>query len=442
MDVGKTLDSAEWREAHWRYFAIFSANFFLDGVLYSIAPLILYLIVPREYGLIVASISSLAFVAGTILFGKLADIYGRRFVFLLSLLIEMASAILLIFLYRDIIAVTLLVSLINFGIGGEFGASYASMAEITPPKHRGKVMMLTTNFWNIGAAVIASISLIAVQIATDIDSQIRIIIFSALAMILLVALTRIFLPESPRWLIVKGRVEDARRMIKMLTGREIDIDTATSPRSSNIYSSSQMGFASVVRRYRLRIFILATAQITQLLTYIMVAYYTPYAQGFIYGIESAPLIILAANVGASIGAFILAPLIDRTRILSLIKAFAGGFITSLIILMLHNAIAPPLTLFLLVVLINMVFSEWAWVSLVVLEGELFPTGVRASIVGFINMLSGISSFIVLYSAIYISAPMFLAIASILWGAGLLSSIMWRIYGVESANRSVEELASS
>ncbi len=442
MDIGKALDNARWGPTHWRYFTIFSANFFLDGVLYSIAPLILYLIVPREYGLLVASISSLAFVTGTLIFGKLADIYGRRFIFLLSLVIELFSAALLIMLYRDIVAVTILVSLINFGIGGEFGASYAAMAEITPSRHRGKVMMLTTNFWNIGAAVIAAISLAVVRISDDIDFQIRAILLSALAMIFLVALTRFFLPESPRWLIVRGRVGEARIMLKRLL---MDEPGSISESGSGIGDRglesrlASAGLIHTLRKYSFRVVVLAIAQITQLLTYIMIAYYTPYAQGFKYGIESAPLIILAANTGASIGAFILAPLIDKTRRLSLSAAFAGGLATSIVILLIHNTLSLSLSVFLAVVLVNMVFSEWAWGSLVVLEGELFPTSVRASVVGLINTLSGLSSFAILYIAIYISAPLFLAIATALWGLGFLAALAWRVRGIETASRSVDEV---
>jgi MFS family permease len=68
---------------------------------------------------------------GAIIFGRLADIYGRRPVFTLVLAIEVLALVLLYFTYENPLAFLILTSAMTFGIGGEFGAAYATLAELT-----------------------------------------------------------------------------------------------------------------------------------------------------------------------------------------------------------------------------------------------------------------------------------------------------------------------
>ncbi|MEM1685389.1 MAG: MFS transporter [Acidilobaceae archaeon] len=66
---------------------------------------------------------------GALLFGRLADFYGRRFMFTLALLLEALALIILYFTYENPLAFLVLTSLMTFGIGGEFGAAYSMIAE-------------------------------------------------------------------------------------------------------------------------------------------------------------------------------------------------------------------------------------------------------------------------------------------------------------------------
>jgi hypothetical protein len=177
--------------------------------------------------------------------------------------------------------------------------------------------------------------------------------------------------------------------------------------------------------------------VAQYVTYGMLAYYAPYASGFVFGINEAPKIIFVANLGASIGAFILLPIIDRARKLSLFLAFLGGFITAILILLSHNF--ENILMFYSLLFLNLVFSEWAWGSISVLQSELFPTGVRSSIVGLLVSLTGISGASIVYIEHMLTATQFLICAGIIWLFGLIAASYWYIKGIESARRSVEEL---
>jgi len=170
----------------------------------------------------------------------------------------------------------------------------------------------------------------------------------------------------------------------------------------------------------------------------MLAYYVPYSKGFAFGVEQAPKIVFIANLGASTGAFLLLPLIDRARRLSVLLAFLGGTLTAVVVLLSHNL--ELLLAFYTLLLINMVFSEWAWGSISVLQSELFPTGVRSSIVGFLVSLTGIAGALTVYSEGILTAQGFISWAIILWALDLIASIAWYVRGVESARRSIEELS--
>ncbi|MEM0365725.1 MAG: MFS transporter [Acidilobaceae archaeon] len=425
------LDNASWSIEHWKLFVIVSLNYLLDGVMFSIAPLIAFIIAP-DIAIYVLMANLLFETLGALLLGRLADFYGRRFMFTLALLLEALALIILYFTYENPLAFLVLTSLMTFGIGGEFGAAYSMIAELTPKIHRGKALMLSTNFWNIGAALIAGLALIFAVIYEDPVVQVRLLLLSALGTALIAGLARIAIPESIRWLVLRGRVREAELIVTRFAAR-----SQSSGIVFELPLEQAIGLSVAFLRYPFRLLVLAIVTVAQYVTYGMLAYYAPYAPGFAFGIEQAPLVIFVSNLGASIGAFLLIPLIDRARRLSVLLAFLGGFITVIFIFLVHEMIL--IIAFYTLLFLNLVFSEWAWGSISVLQSELFPTGVRASIVGFLVSLTGIAGALTVYSELYLTARGFIVWAIVLWLLGLIASIAWYTRGVESAKRSLEEL---
>ncbi len=425
----QVLDSTRWSRGHWKLFTVVSLNYLLDGVMFSIAPLVVFLISPEFYPIVFAA-NLIAETLGALTLGYLADRYGRRVMFTVSLTIEVLALAFLFPLHRNLPALALLTSLMTFGIGGEFGAAYAAIAELSPSKHRGKALMMATNFWNVGAAVIAGQALVFSALYADVAIQVEYLLASSLGTLIVVGFTRIAFPESPRWLFLRGREEEAINVVRRLTGYAGEVLAV-------VKEVKAVTLREALVKYRFRLVVLAVITVAQYVTYGMMAYYSPYAPGFAFGVEAAPLVIFTANLGASVGAFLLLPVIDKARRKTVFASFLGGFIGSLAVLASHELAAAAL--FYISLFAALVFSEWAWASLSVLQSELFPTGVRASLVGFLTSLTGISGAAVVMLETYMTALLFLALASVIWLAGLAAAAAWFVKGVESAGKSVEEL---
>jgi len=211
-DLSRRLDSAGWGARHWYLFGAVSLNYFLDGVVFAIAPLIAVIVAP-DLAVVIFATNLVAEAAGSIVLGYLGDRWGRKTALILINALQVASTVPLFFLYTNGLAVWVLTSVLSFSVGGDYGASYAALAELTPARHRGKAILLSTNFWNVGSAAIAGAALAYAAIYNDPLLQAQYVLLTALATLALVVVLRVSVPESPRWLIFKGREEEARRIV-------------------------------------------------------------------------------------------------------------------------------------------------------------------------------------------------------------------------------------
>lgn len=426
--VSSLLESAEWGRSHWYLFIAVSLNYLLDGVVFALAPLIAVVVAPEIAAPIFAS-NLLAETMGAVFFGYLADKRGRKFCLILINLIQALATSLLFFFYWSPMALWVLTSLLSFSVGGDFGASYAALAEVVPARLRGRAILLSTNFWNIGSAAISGAALFFKAIHSDPLVQTRYILLSAMSTLGLVAVIRLTMPESPRWLLHRGKSEEAVRLAAKIG--------AMASASDGALKRADKPLTVLRLSYPYRFAVLAVATVSQYVTYGMMAYYAPYAPGFAFGVDSAPTVIFVANLGASLGALFLCPIIDRNRRVSALLSFLFGTVLAAVIYAFHG-MGEPL-LFYVALFVCLIFSEWAWGSVSALQSELFPTGLRATSVGLLTGLTGVSGAVVVLTQSIFTADQFLAVSVILWAAGLSTMIAWIVRGIETAGKAVDEL---
>jgi MFS family permease len=103
------------------------------------------------------------------------------------------------------------------GIGGEYSAVNSTIQEMIPARYRGRTdLAINGSFW-IGAAIGAGSSVLLLDPAI-IDPEhgwrLAFLIGSILGLVIL--RFRTFIPESPRWLAIHGREQEAERIVAQI----------------------------------------------------------------------------------------------------------------------------------------------------------------------------------------------------------------------------------
>jgi len=151
-------------------------------------------------------------VLGALLFGWLTDRFGRKRLFFVTLgvyvLATAATA-----LSQDFATFALFRFLTGAGIGGEYSAINSAIQELIPARYRGRTDLgVNGSFW-VGAALGAIGSSLLLQpgrLPLDIGWRLAFGLGAALGLGIL--FLRRYLPESPRWLLLHGRTEEAERI--------------------------------------------------------------------------------------------------------------------------------------------------------------------------------------------------------------------------------------
>lgn len=159
-------------------------------------------------------------ILGTILIGKPGDTYGaKRLLQLLAILFFVSSAG--CGLATDIRAFILFRFIGGLAIGGASVICPVYISEISPPKHRG---ILTATF-QLAIVVGILMSLISNYLLLNIgENNWRWMLFSGAFPAVTFFVMLFFIRKSPRWLVKKRRIQEAKRNIEELSSHEIDTE--------------------------------------------------------------------------------------------------------------------------------------------------------------------------------------------------------------------------
>ncbi|KZT62655.1 general substrate transporter [Calocera cornea HHB12733] len=106
--------------------------------------------------------------------------------------------------------------IIGFGLGISSNSAPILVAELAHPSYRGKITGLYNTQWALGAIIAAGVTYGTFSIPSEAAWRIPSALQGLFSVILLIFLP--FMPESPRWLVDKGRVDDARKILGRLHG--------------------------------------------------------------------------------------------------------------------------------------------------------------------------------------------------------------------------------
>jgi MFS family permease len=152
-------------------------------------------------------------VSGALLFGWLTDRLGRKKLFMVTLALYLAATVATAFSFSAW-SFFLFRWLTGMGIGGEYSAINSAIDELIPARVRGWVDLAINGSWWLGTAAGAAASLLLLDpsfLSKDVGWRVAFGLGAILGLAIL--LTRRFLPESPRWLMTHGDVEDAEAIV-------------------------------------------------------------------------------------------------------------------------------------------------------------------------------------------------------------------------------------
>lgn len=158
-----------------------------------------------------ASITGTVFVGvilGSLFWGSFADRFGRRLTYFCSCTLILLGGLLSGAAPSYPWLLTFLV-IAGFGIGGA-NVPFDLLAEFLPSSHRGSFLVYIELFWTVGSMYVAGLAW-----GTLNTQGWRFLAYMAAAPIFLVMIVAaVYLPESPRWLLVKGRKTEAVEVIR------------------------------------------------------------------------------------------------------------------------------------------------------------------------------------------------------------------------------------
>ncbi|WP_054850106.1 MFS transporter [Vulcanisaeta sp. JCM 14467] len=229
----KALDTARMSRFQAIITLLSALGVFLDGYDISIISVALLYIKPEfhptsyELGLIGAA-TSIGMLIGALLFGYLADRFGRRLMFIWDLIFFVIFTALTA-MAQNTIQLIIFRALLGIGLGADYALSTTIVAEFSPKSWRGKLMAANVFGWWVGALAAYLIGLALLPLGPiSWRYMLAIGIIPAIAVII----SRNWLPESPRWLVVHGQAEKAAKILEKALGVPVkpsDVEAAYKP---------------------------------------------------------------------------------------------------------------------------------------------------------------------------------------------------------------------
>lgn len=212
--IAARLDALPFTRKHGRVLSGSGIGWALDAmdvglISFIIAALVEHWGISKGESALIASVGFAGMAIGASLGGLLADRLGRRQVFALTLLVygvaTGASA-----LVGGIGVLLVLRFFVGLGLGAELPVASTYVSEFAPARMRGRLIVILEAFWAVGWTAAALIGYFVVPLSAD-GWRWAFAIGAVPAIYALVV--RWGLPESPRWLAGRGRVDEAERVI-------------------------------------------------------------------------------------------------------------------------------------------------------------------------------------------------------------------------------------
>ena len=430
--LAATMDRIGWTRSHWLVAAMVLAGMFFDALEQDTTGAVSEGL-KASFGMNTADLAFLNTImilgglVGRLATGYLADIKGRRFALAFNLLLYTLGGLLSAVATSELI-LQLSRFIVGVGLGGEFTVGLTLVAEIVATKYRGTVAAsLNIGSGGVGNFVAFGLFFVVLgplnEVLGGTDTSWRwLYVMLALPAVLIVFIRR-YMPESPRYLLSRGRVEEANAALTVLASGKLSRKTRTflSPRTSPTPTSPRPRRTRPVRAFGHRAFAAPHRRDRAGVLDVLRRADHParpdaddlVSQG--YSISDSLLFTMVMNFGSLLGACAAAFLAGRVprKVVVITAAFLGCLAAIAFASFAHGVgliLVLGATFQFFALLLNTTLAAWS--------PEIYPTNVRALGTSIVNGIGNVSGAVMPLIAV----PVFLA-----WGVGgvfLMLAIMY------------------
>jgi MFS family permease len=443
--IGQRLDQLTWTPFHTRVTLVLGIGWLLDSFEVSVIGNVLG-VLKKLWNITDVQASALVTVwlagimIGALFFGYLADRFGRRKLFIATLLLYSTCTVIsavspgyyFFLIFRFLTAI---------GVGAEYSAINAAIGELIPARVRGRATALVMNFWPLGSILAALVTLFFLNLLpSSIGWRIA---FGLGAIVALFSVwARRILPESPRWLAARGRQAEADEILQQIEARSatFDLTSASAAPTQSIGFFRQM--LILMRDYPGRLALGTILDFTEAVGYYGIFAFLPLIVLPRIHISDAqvPWFFLIGNVGAFAGGLLIVAMLDKagrkltvtlSYVLAAVSMMAMGYAT------LSGSAMGVLAAF---IVVNFC-ATMAWISAYPTFSEIFPTHLRSTGIGFSVAIGHLGSGLALLVPVAIGDHVMQAfgILAAAYLAGAIAMVPWIIRGPEGRGKSLEDL---
>ncbi len=222
--IPSRIDRLPWARFHWLVVIGLGTVWILDGLEVTIVGSVASRLTEKGSGIAISTgqigTAAACYVAGACLgalfFGQLTDRFGRKKLFIITLGIYLVATGATAFAFAPwYFFVARFFT--GAGIGGEYAAINSAIDELIPARVRGRVDLIINGSYWLGSAAGSAAALLFLDTSIfAIDLGWRLAFGLGVVLGIAILLVRRNVPESPRWLFIHGREEEAERIVSSI----------------------------------------------------------------------------------------------------------------------------------------------------------------------------------------------------------------------------------
>jgi len=449
IGIGERLDRLSWTRFHSRVTLALGIGWLLDAFEVNVIGNVLGILkklwqVTDVQASALVTVWLIGIMIGALLFGYLADRFGRRKLFILTLLLYSGFTVISALSpgYYFFMAFRFLTAI---GVGAEYSAVNAAIGEMIPARFRGRANAAVMNFWPVGAILAALLSLYFINLLPPSIGWRFAFGLGAIVALFTIWARRI-LPESPRWLLERGRREEALEVMQQIESQASHFELTT-PQAECAATTSAGFFRQVwllMRDHPARLALGSLLDFSEAAGYYGIFAFLPLVVLPRVSIadEKVPWFFLIGNLGAVAGGALAAVALDRAGrkwTVTLFYLLAAVSMLVMGVATLHGSAQGVLAAF---VVVNFC-ATGSWVSAYPTFSEIFPTRLRSTGIGFSvafgRIGAAVSPLVLVALAERVSIMDAFAVLGGFYLLGVAGMVPWILWGPEGRGKALEFL---